>query len=400
MKVLCSSQMGTGTVLGQTMRVVAVAKELQRRGHEIKFLAGEKLIPVINSYGIELIELPPMPKMGFPAGLLSNGGAEQRAEVMVKIKEIFRQMAEAEKNAAGVEKPDMMLCGNLTGPLTARAAGIPSALIFLQPHGKKTINLFTQRLSKQETSRQNILAVLKAAGLLLMEGMPELGGEEFTPAFEEWGATLKNKLHFTGPLPVEKPESLPGQEELKERHAGRRDKTLVYVTIGGGSPLIGEDFLSLVLNMFREQPEINGVISTGLTLDPNRLANYNPPGNVSIRNFVPGTELIKASDAVIFHGGSSTLMTCIACGRPAVVIPSMAEQEDNGAVLAQYGAGIVLDKNSLTPFVLSEAVKKILTGRSYRTGAQVLQALGQKYGGAAGAALKVEELGREKKQGS
>lgn len=64
-----------------------------------------------------------------------------------------------------------------------------------------------------------------------------------------------------------------------------------------------------------------------------------------IRGFVPGTELIKASDITVFHGGSSTLMTCIACGKPAVVVPSMAEQEDNGAVLAQNGAGIVLDKN-------------------------------------------------------
>ncbi|OAT80715.1 hypothetical protein A6M21_12700 [Desulfotomaculum copahuensis] len=388
--------MGTGTVLGQTMRVVAVAKELQRRGHEVAFLAGEKLIPVIEGYGLRLLELPPMPKMDFPAGLLFKAGEQQQEEITVKIKEIMRQMAAAEKKAIETEKPDVMLCGNLTGPLTAKAAGIPSVLIFLQPHGPKTIALFTRRLSNQEASRRNIYEVLEAAGLLLMEGMPELGEQALTPAFDEWGAALKNKLHFTGPLPVDKPESLPGQEELKKRHAGCADKPLVYVTIGGGSPLLGEEFLSLVLDMFREQPETNGVVSTGLALDPDRAAGFNPPPNVSMHQFVPGMELIKASDAVVFHGGSSTLMNCIACGRPAVVIPSMAEQEDNGAVLAGHGAGIVLDKNSLTPFVLAEAVKKLLTGRNYRSGAQALQKLGQRYGGAAGAAARVEELVRGK----
>ncbi len=39
MKVLCTAQMGTGNVIGQTMRVAAIAKTLQRRGHDIKFIA-------------------------------------------------------------------------------------------------------------------------------------------------------------------------------------------------------------------------------------------------------------------------------------------------------------------------------------------------------------------------
>lgn len=245
----------------------------------------------------------------------------------------------------------------------------------------------TQRLSKGHA-----FDFLKAVNLFIMEGLPELSGDTDAELKGEGLAALKDKIRFTGPLLAEPPENLPGQEELKTRHTGNKELPLAYVTIGGGTPLIGEDFLTLVLDAFRQLADVKGVISTGLAIDPDRLAGCNPPDNVFIRGFVPGTELIKASDVTVFHGGSSTLMTCIACGKPAVVVPSMAEQEDNGAVLAQNGAGIVLDKNALTATVLAEAVKKILHDHTFRDNAQRLKALGERYGGAPAAAAMVEEL--------
>lgn len=87
-------------------------------------------------------------------------------------------------------------------------------------------------------------------------------------------------------------------------------------------------------------------------------------------------------------------MTCIACGTPAVVVPSMAEQEDNAAVFADHGAGIVLEKASFTAASLLEAVRTILRDGRFRASAERLQELGRRYGGAAGAAALVESLYR------
>ncbi|HEY3423544.1 MAG TPA: nucleotide disphospho-sugar-binding domain-containing protein, partial [Negativicutes bacterium] len=185
------------------------------------------------------------------------------------------------------------------------------------------------------------------------------------------------------------PEKLPGQQELKIRHIGEAGKKMVYVTIGGGSQLIGESFINLVLEMFRLMPDTQGVISTGLFEDA---VGYNPPDNVLIRGFVPGTEMIKACDVLVFHGGSSTLMTCLACGKPAVVVPSIGEQEDNGAVLAKNGAGIVLDKNTVTTAALVEAVQQIFNNSEFKNNAGQLKKMCENYGGAAAAATMVEEL--------
>lgn len=70
----------------------------------------------------------------------------------------------------------------------------------------------------------------------------------------------------------------------------------------------------------------------------------------------------------------------------------MGEQEDNGAVLAESGAGIVLDKKMLTPQILAEAIKTIVTDPNYREQAVKLKLLGEKYGGAEVAASLAEKL--------
>lgn len=312
------------------------------------------------------------------------------------MKEILEEVGKAEEAAIEKNKPDVMLCGNISGPLSARKKGIPAVMTILQPHGEKTLQYFSKNMAKNAETNNFIVQVLSGIDLLLIEGTPELGPDIDSLLKENSFMNFKNKVRFTGPLLPENPDAFPSQEELKIRYLGNKDQPLVYATIGGGSQLIGKEFLRQVLDMFRSLPEVKGIISTGLAIAPEKIAEYNPPDNVSIHSFVPGTEVIKASDLVVFHGGSSTLMTCLACGKPGIAVPSMDEQEDNGNLLAQKGAGIVLEKSSLTAGILREAVKKILDDSTFLTNAQKLQALCQKYGGAPKAACLVEDLFHEK----
>ena len=376
--------------MGQTMRVVAIAKALQRRGHEVKFLASDQLIPIIKDFGIDVIEITDMPQFDYP---LSNQVVtpEQHEEMLIKSQQIMDKIMEIETEIVTREQPDLLLCGTISGPKVGQRLGIPSLLVFLQPHGPKTLAMFTQRLKDSKTKNE-LSSYLAAADLIILEGMPEIsGGVNFGGLGENSGIS-QNKIHFTGPLLIDYPDEMPSRETLKEKHMVAGDKTMVYVTIGGGSALIGEQFLQLVLESLKMLPWLTGVVATGIAISPDKIKSFNPPNNVVIRGFVPGTEMIKASDVTVFHGGSSTLMTCLACGTPAVVIPSMGEQEDNGAVLAQNGAGIVLDKKTLTPQMLVEAIQTIITDPNYREQAAKLKSLGEKYGGAEVAASLAEKL--------
>lgn len=373
--------------MGQTMRVVAIAKALQRRGHEVGFLAGGKLIPIIEGFGINVFEIADMPQHDYPLPSQMDG-PRQREEQLATRQQMMGKITEIETEAAAREKPNLLLCGTFTGPRVGQRLGIPSLLTFLQPHGQKTLATSHQRM-KDTGLKDEIPGSLSAADLIVIEGMPEISGGV---TMEGLGASAADKVHYTGPLLTEYPDELPAREILKEKHCGAGDKTLVYVTIGGGSSLIGEQFLQVVLAALRILPHLTGVIATGIAIPPDRVKALNPPANAIVRGFVPGTELIKASDVTVFHGGSSTLMTCIACGTPAVVVPSIGEQEDNGAVLAQNGAGIVLDKSTLTAQILAEAVQRILSDAGYRRQAARLKALGEKYGGAEAAASLAEKI--------
>ncbi len=387
MKVLCTAQMGSGNVLGQTMRVVAIAKALQRRGHDVKFIAAGKLISLIKNFGIDVLEAARMPD------ITENGMTAITHDLMTKMHEVMGKIKEIELAAALKEKPQLILSGTITGALTAHQLGIPSIMTFLQPHGEKTINMFKSIMQHDEDRNlKKMLSTFEAADLIVLEGMPEINGGVTFENFGDALLSIKEKFRFTGPLLIEYPNQLPEQNELKKVYVGEAHKKMAYITIGGGSPLIGEQFLKTVLESLRMIPEVTGLISTGLDISPETIQRYDPPSNAIIRGFVPGTEMIKASDVTVFHGGSSTLMTCIACGTPAVVIPSIGEQEDNGAVLSQFGAGIVLEKQTLTPSILVEAMQKVLRDSAYKENAQQLKVIGEKYGGAGAAADWAESL--------
>jgi UDP:flavonoid glycosyltransferase YjiC (YdhE family) len=387
MKVLCSTQMGyDATVLGQTMRSIAVARALRRRGHEVVFLAGAKLAPIVAQHGLRVREAPPSHPALAPSFLSALGSAEERAQALSALESSIPGLIAIDAEAIAAERPDVVLAANLTGAVAARAAGIPSALVFLQPHGARTVQAFTDHIERSRALERVLEEAADAAGLVLVEGMPELGAGTTIPF--PWAARSAGKVRYTGPLLADPVEELPPRAELRARHAGVRDEPLVYATIGGGSTLIGEAFLQLVVEMFRRAPELRGFIATGLDVLPERLTEL--PDNVILRGFVPGTELVAASDVTVFHGGSSTLMTTIACGTPSVVVPSMAEQEDNAASLAANGAGIVLEKDALTPEGLLSAVQTILRDDRFRAGTARLQALGRRAGGATRAAELVE----------
>lgn len=386
--------------MGQTMRVAAIAKALQRRGHDVRFIAAGKLIPVIRNFGIDVLETMAMPQTEIytnPQAVASM----PKEQLMAMMQDFMTKMVQVEIEAATSEQPDLIVSGTISGALAAHQLHIPSMMVFLQPHGEKTLNMFKGRIAEHggqeiKTVMERILGMMEAADMLVLEGMPEISGGVTVERFGGLLQGLKEKIRFTGPLLQQYPDQLPDRDQLKQIHIGDAHKPMAYITIGGGSPLIGEQFLKTVLDALRSVPEVTGVISTGIALAPETIEQYAPPGNAVIRGFVPGTEMVKASDVTVFHGGSSTLMTCIACGTPAVVVPSMGEQEDNGNVLCQFGAGIMLDKQTLTPAILAEAIRRIIGSDNYRMAAQRLKLLGENYGGTGAAADWAEELMRRK----
>jgi UDP:flavonoid glycosyltransferase YjiC (YdhE family) len=74
-----------------------------------------------------------------------------------------------------------------------------------------------------------------------------------------------------------------------------------------------------------------------------------PPSNVTARGFVPHELLLPHMEAVISHGGLSTITAALTAGVPLVCIPQGRDQSDNAVRVAASGAGRAVATDASRP---------------------------------------------------
>jgi UDP:flavonoid glycosyltransferase YjiC (YdhE family) len=122
-------------------------------------------------------------------------------------------------------------------------------------------------------------------------------------------------------------------------------------------------------------------------------AGLRVPGNVAARGFVAHTEVMPTVSLVIGHGGHATTMLALAHRLPVLVVPQhpMLDQPMIGRVLAEQGAGIVVDQESSIE-QLRAAVTALLDDPSYARAAGKIGARLRAQDGAARAAERIEAI--------
>ena len=114
---------------------------------------------------------------------------------------------------------------------------------------------------------------------------------------------------------------------------------LVYITIGGGAHMVGNYlFFNTIIDAFQNE-KINVIVSTTKKFSLKYFKRA--PSNIYFENWVPGREVIKRADLIIFHGGYGTMMEILKEGKPSIVIPYHTEQECNGRQLQANGCSTV-----------------------------------------------------------
>jgi uncharacterized protein (TIGR00661 family) len=146
---------------------------------------------------------------------------------------------------------------------------------------------------------------------------------------------LDSMTHYIGPLLVSRETAaLPAYfENFSKNHP------VVYITIGGGASTVGnQQFFETVINTFQNK-KLQIIVSTSIKFSRNMFRNV--PSNIHFEQWIPGREMIKQSELIIFHGGYGTMMETIEAGKPSIVIPFHSEQESNGRRLESLGCSLV-----------------------------------------------------------
>jgi hypothetical protein len=145
----------------------------------------------------------------------------------------------------------------------------------------------------------------------------------------------------------------------------------VYFTLGTIFNKESGDLFARVLSGLRDVPA-DVVATVGADLDP---ASFGPqPANVRIEQYIPQSEVLARSHAVVSHAGSGTMLGAIAFGLPSVLLPMGVDQPFNAVRANALGVARVLDALRCSPADVYNAVTAVLTEPSYREHAETLGA--------------------------
>jgi zeaxanthin glucosyltransferase len=167
---------------------------------------------------------------------------------------------------------------------------------------------------------------------------------------------------------------------------------LIYASLGTLVNGLGHIHRT-ILDAARKLPEMQMVLSTGRNVRPGDLGSV--PGNVLAVQSAPQLELLKRAQLCITHAGLNTTLEALMCGVPLLAIPITFDQPGVALRVTYHGAGEVLRLHELSSDALAALARRILDTPAYRTRARYFQQIIERTEGLELAANLVESTLRE-----
>ncbi len=123
---------------------------------------------------------------------------------------------------------------------------------------------------------------------------------------------------------------------------GGRRGPLVYLTLGTVTGYLAgaTELYRALVDAVADLP-VDALLTTGRHLDPVSIGPT--PANVHVEAWLDQTAVLGEADLVVCHGGSGTVWGSLAAGVPLVVVPAFADQAANGRLVAEAGAGLLVE---------------------------------------------------------
>jgi len=196
----------------------------------------------------------------------------------------------------------------------------------------------------------------------------------------------EDSFKFIGPPIYDRKENLDFPFEKLE------GKKVVYISLGTVFNNTDSNLYDIFFKTFANTDDV--VVMTAYNVD---LSEFDIPNNFIVRNYVPQSEVLKYTDVAITHAGMNSTNDLLYNNVPFVAIPIGADQPYMAKRAEELGATISLDKDNLTPEILRNSVKKVLTDPSYL---ENIKEISNSFKGAGGYKKAVEEIFKLKREKS
>lgn len=172
-------------------------------------------------------------------------------------------------------------------------------------------------------------------------------------------------------------------------------KPTVYVTLGTVYNKRPRLFRTLLRGLADEK--ITVICTVGTDQDPEELFLREQQTNVIVERYIPQGHVLPCCDAIVTHGGFSTLLGAIRNDVPPLVIPLGADQLVNARRCVQLGIGLALSQSRINVTTVRTALDALLCDTRFHRRLQQLKARDSDVPPIELAGLALERLARKGK---
>lgn len=399
--------------LGLPTRMIPIGRALVDRGHEVAvFNPAPAPQRLIAEAGLTSLPMParPMPAPEFDLTMVAEAwDVEHFFGGVYTSEEYVRQALAAYLDLVRDYAPDMLVDSFDPLPcLAARILKVPLTTVLqgnFHPASRGFRWWEDDRPAGLPSGTASVNKVVAEYGIAplnrcidAMEGDLSLivGTPETDPVHDHANVT------YIGPMVFQRGDAvLPAWvEELGGPDGQGGKRPLIWVYPGNpryapvATPIDSIVVIRAAIASLADEP-VGVVLTTGYQDLPEEFGTL--PNNFHHAAYVPGPLMAERCDLMIFHGGHSSLMTCLKAGTPAVVVPTITERESNARRLAALGAGEVVipttgadGEKGVDVAEFSAKVKRVLHEPSYRQSARRVSESMRHFGGAPAAAERIE----------
>ena len=387
---------------GDVHPFMAIALELQSRGHSPVIAASGLYRAKIEAAGLEFSSLRPdlAPPQDQDQELMDkvmepkSGARFLLSELILPhVRDSYADLIQIVKGA------DLLVTHPLTlaGPLIARKIGVRWASVILSPAsflsayhppvppfwpwlrhlsllGPSAINLVIRTIKKMTRPAVGPVDQLRRdlglpdGGHPLFEGQhsPDLVLALFSHLFSTPQPDWPPQTKVTGFAFYDGRHEAPMPSELSAFIA-EGPKPIVF-TLGSSAVWVARDFFHQSIAAIRQVNQ-RAVLLIG---DERNLPNEPLPPNVITANYAPYESMLERASVMVHHGGVGTTSQGLRAGVPTLIVPFAFDQADNAAHAARLGTSRTLHRSRYKADRVSRELEVLLKDYRYQQKATIV----------------------------
>lgn len=399
--------------LGLPSRMVPIARALADRGHEVAvFNPSPAPSKLVADAGLKNLLMPSRPLPDSPPDLAQASSAWDAEELLAALfrdEDYSRAVIALHVDLVREFAPDLVVDSfGLPTCLAARILSLPLATVlqgnfhpasdgFLWWKGQRPAGLLSAAPVINKVAAEYGLPPVSRCVDYLAGDLSLIVG---TSATDPLPASAN--IAYVGPIVWQR-----GDAHLPDwLSAVDRDKPVVWVYSGNPryanapTPIDSIVVIRAAIAAFSDAP-VHVVLTTGYQEVPEEFGTL--PANFHHAAYLPGRAMAERSDLMVHHGGHGSVMTGLAAGTPAVILPTITERESNARRVTDLGAGelvLPVDGDDAEKHIdiqdFSAKVHRVLNDPGYRHSARQVAESMRQYGGAQQAADLIERFAATK----